>query len=167
MKKILIILITILLTGCKNYTEINDLGVVTGIAIDYKDEQYKITSQLIINDTKTEIKVYETESKSIEEGIAQISKLSNKEIFLSKLKLLLITENIIKEKVNIYDFFLRDAKSNMDFYIYLVDENNIKDILSINNEQNGSALYIQQMMTFNERNLSSSTKLDFMNYVYK
>ena len=35
MKKILLIIIIIFLTGCYNYTEINDLAFVSSIGIDY------------------------------------------------------------------------------------------------------------------------------------
>lgn len=53
MKKILILLIMILsLTGCKDYIEINDLAILTGIVIDYTDNMYEITAQLIVNDKK-------------------------------------------------------------------------------------------------------------------
>ena len=41
MKKIIIPLILILsLSGCKDYIEINDLAILTGIVIDYKDNMY-------------------------------------------------------------------------------------------------------------------------------
>ena len=40
MKKLLIIIICLFLTGCYNYVEINDLELVNGIFLDYKSDKY-------------------------------------------------------------------------------------------------------------------------------
>ena len=83
MKKIIIPLILILsLSGCKDYIEINDLAILTGIVIDYKDDMYEVTAQLIVNDKDSKIEVFKTSSSSINEAIAELSKLSNKEVFI-------------------------------------------------------------------------------------
>ena len=38
MKKLIILIVCILfLSGCSDYTEINDLAIITGISLDYKD----------------------------------------------------------------------------------------------------------------------------------
>lgn len=44
MKKIILLFMLLLLTGCKDYTEINDLGIISGMIIDYKDNKYEITT---------------------------------------------------------------------------------------------------------------------------
>ena len=54
MKKIKIFLFLVaalLLTGCGNYRELNDLAITTGIAFDIKDDQY-IVSYMIANSNK-------------------------------------------------------------------------------------------------------------------
>ena len=55
MKKIIIILICLLLYGCYDYTEINDLVIITGIILDYQNDKYILTSQVIENENKTQI----------------------------------------------------------------------------------------------------------------
>ena len=100
MKKIIIPLILILsLSGCKDYIEINDLAILTGIVIDYKDDMYEVTAQLIVNDKDSKIEVFKTSSSSINEAIAELSKLSNKEVFISHLKVLIVTDRIIKKHI--------------------------------------------------------------------
>src|SRR5574344_604636 len=127
MKKIIIPLILILsLSGCKDYIEINDLAILTGIVIDYKDNMYEVTAQLIVNDKDSKIEVFKTSSSSINEAIAELSKLSNKEVFISHLKVLIVTDRIIKKDIDFKDYFLRSSKSKMNFYIYVID-NDISD----------------------------------------
>ena len=48
MKKIVISLLFLLLTGCWNYKELNNYSIVTGIAIDKLQEEYEV-SVLIAN----------------------------------------------------------------------------------------------------------------------
>ena len=50
MKKILIIILTLLLcTGCYDYKEINDLAIISAIGVDYENDEYVITLE-ILND---------------------------------------------------------------------------------------------------------------------
>ncbi len=43
MKKIILLLFSILLlTGCSSYTELNDLGIVNLLGIDYKDNNFEV-----------------------------------------------------------------------------------------------------------------------------
>ena len=53
MKKILLILILLLTTSCQDYVEINDFAIISGIILDYKDDQIDMTSELIINEEET------------------------------------------------------------------------------------------------------------------
>lgn len=167
MKKITILLILILsLTGCKDYVEINDLAILTGIVIDYKDNMYEITAQLIVNDKDSNIEVFKTKSNSINEAIAELSKLSNKELFISHLKVLIITDTVIKENINFKDYFLRSSKSKMNFYIYVVNSDISDKVLNVYKENDGSSIYLEKMMKFNQNIFSSSTPLKFSEYAY-
>ena len=165
MKKILLILILLLTTSCQDYVEINDFAIISGIILDYKDDQIDMTSELIINEEETIIKVFNTQGKTIDECLSKISTLSNKDIFISHLKTLILTENIIDKNINIYDYFLRSSKSKMNFKIYVINQS-IKDkIFTSTNES--ISMYIDKMMTYNNKIYSSSNELTFIDLVYK
>ena len=117
MKKIILIILILLTTGCKDYTEINDFAIINGIILDYNNNKYEMISELLINEKETKIEVIKTTGKTIDQCLSKISKLSNKDIFISHLKTLILTENIINNKINIYDYFLRSSKSKMNFYV--------------------------------------------------
>lgn len=167
MKKIIILFILILsLTGCKDYVEINDLAILTGIVIDYKDNMYEVTAQLIVNDKDSNIEVFKTKSNSINEAIAELSKLSNKEVFISHLKVLIVTDTVIKENIDFKDYFLRSSKSKMNFYVYVIDNEISDKVLNVYKENDGSSIYLEKMMKFNQNIFSSSTPLKFSDYAY-
>ena len=164
MKKIFIIICLLLLTtGCTDYVEINDLAIVTGIAIDYENDMYELYTQAIINDKESTVVTYKTKSNSIEEAFAEISKLSNKKVFIPDLKLLIITDNVIKNNAKYYDYFLRSNESKMDFYVYIAEKDEIEDILKVYKENFGSSMYLDSMIKVNHEVFSSSTLIDFLN----
>lgn len=162
MKKIILIFMIFFLTSCKDYKEINDLAIITGIAIDYIDNNYILNTEVIINDTKSETKTYKTNGKTIEEAISKISNITNKELFKSRIKVILITENIIKNNINFYDYFLRDSKGKIDYKIFIIESNDIDNIFKINNSS-----YIEKLLITNKDTLSSTVSLDLTNYIYK
>ena len=48
MKKfILLLLIPLFLGGCYDYNGLNDLAIISGIAIDYEDDEFKVTFEVI------------------------------------------------------------------------------------------------------------------------
>lgn len=166
MKKLLIILILLLTTGCQDYTEINDFAIISGIILDYKDDKFEMISELIINEEKTKIKTFKTEGQTIDECLSKISEQSNKDIFISHLKTLILTDNIIKNKINIYDYFLRSSKSKMNFNIYTINSNDKEKIFSQNKEESAS-MYIDKIKEYNSKIYSSTTSLTFTDLVYK
>ena len=166
MKKIILLSIILLLTGCYDYVEIDDIAIMTGMIIDYKDNMYEITSQIIENENESKTKIYITTCKTITDCISDISKSSNKEISISHLKILVLTENLIKSESNYYDYFLRNPKSKMNFYIYTINNEDKDKIFNIYNDDS-SSIYIKELMDFNSKVLSSSVKLSFIDLIYK
>ena len=166
MKKIFLLLILLLLTGCADYVEINDFAIISGIILDYNDNQFDMISELIINEKETSVKIFNTKGNSIDKCLSEISKQSNKDIFIAHLKTVILTENIIKNNIDIYDYFLRSSKSKMNFDIYII-ENQFKDKLFKIYDNESSSMYINKIMKYNDKIYSSSTELTFIDLVYK
>lgn len=166
-KNIILALLIFMFYGCYDYVEINDLVIISGMLIDYKDNNYYITSQIIENEGETKVNVYTTKGKSVEECLSELSKLSNKDLFISHLKIIILTESTIKNNNDYQDYFLRDSKSKMNFYVYYVDDKYKDEVLNIYKDNNGSALYIKDLMEFNNKIFSSSTPLSFLDLIYK
>lgn len=167
MKKIIIILSILLLGGCYDYVEIDDLLIITGMIIDYKNNEYQIITEAIENDKESNVIVFNESCKTISQCISNISKESNKKIFMSQLKVLLLTENVINNDINYYDYFLRDPKSKMNFYIFTINEDDKNKIIKLYKNNNGYPLYIRELLDFNNKTLSSSTTLSFLDLMKK
>ena len=96
MKKYMLILFIILLTsGCWNYQELNEFAIVTGMAIDFQDNQYKL-SFLIANGNKNESEQTKTSiltgtGITIYDAFKDISLISPKELYISHLSVIIVS----------------------------------------------------------------------------
>ena len=63
MKKIFLLILSLLLCGCGNYSELNKLSIVTAVALDKNDDKYEV-SFLIANSPKAQTSSKEGEAKT-------------------------------------------------------------------------------------------------------
>lgn len=122
MKKILLIIISLFfLTGCTDYTELENLGIASSLFIEY-DGEYKITSEIY---KKEEMELVSSSGSTIAEAINNFNYKSKSDIYLSHLNAI-----IIDEKVEIKDviyYFLRNPDANTNFYLVVTDNNDFYD----------------------------------------
>lgn len=138
MKKLLIIPLILLLSGCYNYRELNELAITTGIAID-KEENYKVT--IMIANSKKEgsdgsispqATVYEGKGDTIYEAFKDTSLALSKQIYLSHIDVLVLSEEIAKNNLNdIIDFLFRYPQTRNNFQLVLAKDKKAGDILKI------------------------------------
>lgn len=140
MKKLILIPIILLLTGCWNYNELNNLAICTGIAIDKNENNYEITF-LVSNEKKNEVSAKEGEAgtttyngtgETIKEAINDIKLKMPFKPYTGHLVVTVISENIAKEGLeSILDYLARDTESRNFFYILLSKNAKAKEILEI------------------------------------
>ena len=163
MKKIFIIIIIFLITGCNSYTELNTLGVINSIGIEKKDN-YKLYASIITNLDNYQTTIYEAEGKNISNLFSNLSLKLNKKIYLSHLDLMIINNSIkTNELKEIINFFINNNDTRNDFLIVTTD--NIKNIIEKSKWQE-----INNQIKINNENFSNSiytTMFDTMNLFYK
>lgn len=143
MKKIILIIILILsLSGCYDYKEVNNMAFVSAVGIDYKDDEFKITIELLNDKTdkdSMQITTYTTEGsdKSLAIAIEEASDEIVKEVNYSHIKLLIISESVAKEKLeSLFDFFLRSTYFRENFYIITSLDDDPGNILKTTTKEN-------------------------------
>ena len=125
MKKLLIIPLIFLLTGCWNYRELNQLAITTGIAVDKENDNYKITI-MIAN------AVYDGTGQTIYEAFKDTSLSISKQIYLSHIDVLVLSEEIAKNNLtDVIDFLFRYPQTRNNFYLVLAKDKKASDILKV------------------------------------
>jgi spore germination protein KC len=136
-KSIILITIILLITGCYNYRELNDLAIIDALGIDYKDNKFLVTAQILnvekkeTDDTKKLIVVYEGEGQSIAEAIRNMSLDDPKEMYLGHLELIILGESLTKDNTNkVFEFLLRDPKLRSEALVVSSLNNSAREILN-------------------------------------
>ena len=129
-----------MVSGCWNYSELNDYSIATGMAIDYVNDKY-LVSFLISNGKKLESQssnsqyqavLYSGEGTNIYEAIKNIGLISPKRLYIGHLTSIVVSEEVARK--GLYDsleFLLKDSDSKKNFYIVLSKDSSAKDVLSI------------------------------------
>jgi spore germination protein KC len=119
----------ILLTGCWNRVEINDIAIVTAIGLDLvEDDQLRLTLQVAVpsklvtggtggSSGKSTIVISET-GATVSEAYRNIQGKLSRRIFFSQSRVLLIGEDLAKKGVfHIVDFHTRYAEPRINSFI--------------------------------------------------
>lgn len=143
MKKIIILLIPLFtLTGCYNYQEMNELGIITATEVDKKDDEYEITSQIVNPKNQTDTTsanqpafiTYTAQGKTIHEAYRNLIKKASRKIYGTHMQILIIKDTLAKEDMeNILDFYFRNIEIRKEFYVLIdtTEQNNEDKLLEV------------------------------------
>lgn len=141
-KKLLITIaiITVINTGCWNYSEISDKRIIAGSAVDFNQEKemMELTVELVkpvISGEKKQIEseIYGSLGDNLFNAIRNMIPKTGKKIFWSHAKVLILSEGIINQEdkfVSIIDFIKRDAETRDDIMLMVSREKTAKEILT-------------------------------------
>ena len=168
-RKIFLIFIILLLTGCYDNKELNSIAILTATEINKVNDEFIVSAQIVnpqSPDKSTNIQapfiIYTGKGKSLQEAYRNIKLTSSRYLYPDHLQLIIINENLAKNDVStIFDFFLRDPSIRTEFNV-LIGKNN--DILIVTTpideissssivdtlETNNKFLGVANLITLNE-----------------
>lgn len=128
MRKLLIIVLLVFVTGCVNYVELSDIEVIENLAIDYEDKMYKIAVTTVSKDKEKEYKVKKAQGNTLNNAIQNLKMKENKKIYIAHLNLLLLTEDVVESNLDdVIKFFLNNSESRNDFDIAIAEGLDVLD----------------------------------------
>jgi len=168
-KKILIIFIIFLLTGCYDHKELNSIAILTATEVNKIDNEYIVTAQVVnpqSPDKTTNVQapfiIYEGKGKTLQEAYRQIKLQSSRFLYANHLQIIIISENIAKEDISqVIDFYQRYPTLRSEFNVLIGKDEDILsittpiDIISATSileslETSNKFLGISNTVTFNE-----------------
>ncbi len=136
----ILIIFLFCLSGCYDNIELNNLAIISGIGIDYQDNNYYLTYE-ILNDIKTEqnttMKSYTIsgKGKTLPEAFTDTNYKVGKKPYFAHLRIVLYSENIINNHLDkISDYLIRDTAIRDEFIPLAVKEVTPKEILEHNSD---------------------------------
>lgn len=142
MKKIFLLIPFILIfCGCNDYKELNNIAIVSGLAVDIKDDQYNV-SILVANSNSIKESdkegnagnaVYDATGSTMSEALKKLDNIMPKQIYLGHLGVVVISEEVGKQGVdNITDYLFRNPETTKRFYFIMTrDKDKAGDVLKI------------------------------------
>ena len=171
MKKIFLLILSLLLCGCGNYSELNKLSIVTAVALDKNDDKYEV-SFLIANSPKAQTSskegeakttVYSGTGKTIPEAAQSIDQISPKRLYFGHINVVVISEDIAKEGFfKSADFLIRNPQTRKKFYLLQAEDTKAGDVLKIVSPL--ESFPSQNIATLIESNQNSKSIATAVNY---
>ncbi len=123
MKKIILLFI-LLLTGCYNYQDMNDLAIINTISINKIDSQYELSIEILNNESKQNT-IYKTTGFSIDDIFNNIEKIVPKNTTYDHLKLILINSNMQSDFSILVNYLFHEKHINDDIYLLINNKDKI------------------------------------------
>jgi len=140
----LLTILSLLLSGCWNYREINQVTIVAGMAVDkLPDGRFLLTFEWVDpaggKEGKTEPKIMHSEGYTVFDAIRNAIKTTGKKLYFSHTKLVIISQDIAKNSISpVTDWVIRDAEPRLELYIAISKEKTASEILDSSEEQSKS-----------------------------
>ena len=154
MKKFIILILALfLITGC-SYKELNELAIVSSVGIDYVDDHYLISLQIMdlqkgSGDSTTEKAVlYKGTGITIVEALRNIMKEYPKTIYFGHLELAILGRDVAENKTDeIFDYFISSPESSNDFMVLVHKDGLALDIIDPKKSSNEETNPTKDLLT--------------------
>ncbi|MEK3975187.1 Ger(x)C family spore germination protein [Psychrobacillus sp. FSL K6-1267] len=140
-KKMALMICLLLLSGCWDKSELNEIAIALAIGIDLIDDEYVVTAQVIVPSElsqnggtgNSQITMLKAKDKSVLGAINKVTEASPRAIYPGHLQILVFGETLAREKgiVETVDSFTRNWEVRSDFFIAVAKDTNAEEILKV------------------------------------
>ncbi len=150
------------LCGCWNYRLLEDMGIVTGIAIDKgTDDKYELTME--IADVKSgkermvDSHIIHSFGNTIFDAVRDGISIIGKKLYFSHTQIIIVSEEIAREEMNhVMDWMNRDSETRTDIELFVAKGMPAKDIFMVENSKDNILSFTMESMIENESSLSKA-----------
>lgn len=161
---------SILTTGCWNYREIDELSIVAGVAIDKgEDNAFQMTVEIIQissgRDIKKTSKILTVEGKTVFDAARNLISLSGKKLYWSHAKVIILSEKIASEGiVKAIEWYNRDAETREEVKLLISEEASAKEILTYQGASEDIKSFVLAATIEQQKSLSKAPQTDILKF---
>lgn len=138
---VLIIMLGLLVSGCWNRREMNDLAIAVGMGIDKaEDGQYEVLVQVVDpsevsarkpSGNRAPVTLYSAKGGTVFQAIRRMTTITPRKVYFSHLRIFVFGEELAREGISKpLDFLTRDQELRTNFYIVVGRGTTARDILN-------------------------------------
>ncbi|WP_020615502.1 Ger(x)C family spore germination protein [Paenibacillus daejeonensis] len=124
-------ILLLLLCGCWNRVEMNEIGVISATAVDWKDGKWIVSYQLVIpqaisshsgssSRSEAPVNVFSTEGASIRQAIGEASREMSRKLYFAHNQIVVVSESAARKGISaILEIYMRnpDAREMVSMFI--------------------------------------------------
>lgn len=179
LKKVILAFISLILlisvTGCWNYSEVDEISIVAGVGIDKGKKEGEIAVTVEIVDTKEGMKsspagfkILTLSGKTIFEIARGIISITGKKLFWSHSKAIVLSEEVAREGViKVIDWYNRDTETRSDVYIFVSKEKTAKEVISLSGVTESITAFALAQQMRSEKNVSTAPVVEIWDFIDK
>lgn len=179
LKKVILVFITLILlisvTGCWNYSEVDEISIVAGVGIDKGKKEGEIAVTVEIVDTKegsqseqTGFKMLTLSGKTIFDIVRGMISITGKKLFWSHSKVIVLSEEIAREGViKVIDWYNRDTETRSDVFIFVSKEKTAQEVISLSSVTESIMAYALAQQMRSEHNTSTAPVVEIWDFIDK
>jgi spore germination protein KC len=131
-------ILLLIITGCWNRRELNELGIVSGMGFDRSENGYLVSLQIInpgeiAGEGKgydSPVTTYQATGETVFKAVRKMTKELPRKAYLSHLRIVIISEKLAEEGfIDVLDFLSRDPEFRTDFFMAIAKGESAKDVL--------------------------------------
>ncbi|WP_313894094.1 Ger(x)C family spore germination protein [Psychrobacillus sp.] len=142
MKKgiVILLILSVVLSGCWNRRELNELAITMAIGIDKLEDEYLVSAQVVVpaevsasgGKGGSPVTLVQGRGETVYEAIRKMTKGSPRKIYPGHLRILILGESLAKEGIgNPLDLISRDWEFRSDFYVVIAKDSTAEELLNI------------------------------------
>ncbi|OKP99934.1 Ger(x)C family spore germination protein [Paenibacillus sp. P46E] len=163
------------LSGCWNYTEVDDMSIVAGVAIDKDAANGKIqlTAEIVdikggLKQNQAGFKMLSLKGKTMFEIVRNMISLTGKKLFWSHAKAIIFSEEVAREGlVKTVDWYSRDTETRSDVFIFVSGEPTAREILDLNTSTKTILSFELAQMMRDEKFTSTAPTVEIWDFIDK
>ncbi|OPZ94546.1 MAG: Spore germination protein B3 precursor [Firmicutes bacterium ADurb.Bin419] len=161
---------SVLFSSCWNYREIDDMAIVSGVAIDKGiNNRYAITPEIVQiaggREHKQSSETVTIEGKSIFDAVRNEISVTGKKLYWSHTKVVIVSQEIAREGLNkVVDWYARDAEAREDVHFLISKDESAKEIFEGYAVTDDVISYELSQMLDNQKSLSKAPKVDLWDF---
>ncbi|WNS41689.1 Ger(x)C family spore germination protein [Paenibacillus sp. MMS20-IR301] len=170
-----VLLLLFCLPGCWNYSEVDDMSIVAGVAIDRNqaDGKLLLTAEIVDTNGGTDraeagVKVISLSGDTMFEIVRNMISLTGKKLFWSHAKCIIISEELAREGlVKVVDWYSRDTETRSDVFIFVSGGKTAREILKPNSKNNEIVSFELAQIMRDEKFTSSAPVVEIWDFIDK
>ncbi len=162
-KLIFLLIIPFILGGCYDYNQLDDLAIIEGIGIDYKDNEFYVTFEVVSTkkegETSGSNNTYYINSKgnTLAYAFTAAANKMDKVPYFEHVEVIIFSKNVAKKHLDkCIDYLIRSERLRNEFYSVIAEDSAKELIMSSTKTHPIVSEYLVQLLKNNEETYNSS-----------